>query len=293
MTSTSGSPSERPTAMGTNDASVCSTITLTTDFGPAGAYVAAMKGAILTINPRVTLVDVSHDVGPQRLREAVFLTQTAWPFFPPGAVHIAVVDPGVGGPRRALALETPHGMFLGPDNGVLSAALPDEMRPSGGDGPSAVELRPGYRAVAITEPRYLLAPVSATFHGRDVFAPAAAHLSVGVDLEALGEGVESILAYPPVRAVRLADGSLDGRVVHIDNFGNVLTDIRAEDLPEGEFALDVAGQVASGPVRTYAEASGLAALVGSSGFLEIALPNGDAAKSLGVKVDDAVQLRKR
>ena len=266
-------------------------ITLTSDFGLADPYVAAMKGVMLGLNPRAVIVDVSHEVRPQRLLQAVFITQSVWPFFPPGSIHIVVVDPGVGTSRRALVLETPRGHFLGPDNGVLSAGLPDDARPPANEGPAPVALPAGFRAFAITNRRYLRDPMSATFHGRDVFAPAAAHLSLGVPPDELGEPVETVLAFPPLRARRCADGSLQGRVVHIDRFGNVVTDVRADDLPQGAFTVELAGQQVPGPVRTYAEATGLAAIVGSSGYLEIALPNGSAAATLRVDTGDAVVVR--
>jgi len=258
-------------------------ITLTSDFGLADPYVAAMKAVILGINPRAQLVDVTHGVRPQGLLQAVFLTQAAWPFFPPGAVHVVIVDPEVGTARRALALQTPRGLFIGPDNGVLSSALPDEARPASGP-PQPVELPAGYRAFAITERRYLREPVSATFHGRDVFAPAAGHLSLGVPPEAFGDAVEAIVAFPPLRAQPDASGVLHARVVHIDRFGNVVTDARAADLPAGGIAVEIAGRVVPGLARTYAEASGLSALVGGAGLLEVALPNGNAAALLAVEI---------
>ena len=266
-------------------------VTLTTDFGLADPYVGVMKGVILGINPGAAIVDISHEVRPQRLLQAVFITQAAWPFFPQGTVHVVVVDPGVGTGRRAVALGTSAGCFLGPDNGVLSAALPDGVRPPFEQGLASVTLPAGCRAFAITNRRYLREPVSATFHGRDVFAPAAAHLSLGVPPEELGEGLETLLAFPPLRAHRCADGSLQAQVVHIDRFGNVVTDARAEDLPEGSFVVELAGRRVVGPVRTYAEAAGLTALVGSSGYLEVALPNGSAAATLGVDIGEGVVVR--
>ncbi len=266
-------------------------ITLTTDFGLADSYVAEMKGIILGINAQATIVDVSHAVRPQRLLQAVFITQAAWLSFPTGAVHVAIVDPGVGTDRRAIALVTPRGHFVGPDNGVLSAALPDDARPQSPAGPTSVALPAGCRAFTITNPRLLREPLSATFHGRDVFAPAAAHLSLGAPAETLGEPVDALLAFPPIRARRRADGVLQAEVVHIDRFGNVVTDARAEDLPEGPFTVELAGQRVPGPVRTYAEATGPAALVTSSGYLAVILPNGSAAETLGVEIGDGVLLR--
>lgn len=275
--------------MGKSRGAARAIITLTTDFGLADPYVAAMKGVILALNPEATIVDVSHAVRPQRLLQGVYLTQAAWPAFPPEAIHVVVVDPGVGSERRALVLETPRGLFVGPDNGVLSSALPEEARPA--SGPALVEVPAGCRAFSITNRRYLREPVSATFHGRDVFAPAAAHLSLGVPPEELGEPVDSLLAFPPLRARRCPDGALQARVLHIDRFGNVITDVRADDLPDGAFTVELAGRLVPGPVRTYADASGLAALVGSSGYLEIALPNGSAADALHVDIGDAAVLR--
>jgi S-adenosylmethionine hydrolase len=266
-------------------------ITLTTDFGLSDPYVAALKGVILAINPRAILVDITHEVRPQQVMQATFVTQAAWPYFPPGATHLVVIDPGVGTGRRAVALETPRGRFVGPDNGVLSAALPDEARPAGGQKAAPVPLPPEYRAYAISNPRYMLRPVSATFHGRDIFAPAAAHLSLGVPIEELGERLDAIVALPPLRAPRNADGSLVGRVVHVDRFGNAITDIRAEDLPEHEFTVELGRRRVSGLARTYAEATVLSALVGSSGYLEVALRNGSAARELGVEIGDAAALR--
>ncbi len=268
-------------------------ITLTTDFGLADPYAAQMKGVILGLNPRATIVDVSHEVRPQRLLQAVFLTQAAWPAFPSGTIHIAVVDPGVGTERSAIAMATGHGVYLGPDNGVLSAALPETARPRGAEGLSRLPVPAGCRSFAITNERLLREPVSATFHGRDVFAPAAAHLSLGVPPEDLGEPVDAIVAFPPLRAEPAPDGSLRAQVVHIDRFGNVITSVRAADMPVGAFVVHVAEHSVPGPVQTYAEARKLAALVGSSGYLEVALPNGSAADLLGIDIGDAVLVRQR
>jgi S-adenosylmethionine hydrolase len=266
-------------------------ITLTTDFGLGDPYVAAMKGVLLGINPHARLVDVTHDIRPQQIGQALFVTQSAWPFFPSGAVHVAVVDPGVGTERRAIALETPGGRYVGPDNGVLSSALPDEVRRHVRHGGRAVSLLEGYRAISITNRRYLREPVSATFHGRDVFAPAAAHLSRGVPIDELGEPLESVVAWPPLRATRGDDGCLRGRVIHIDRFGNVITDILAADVHAAKFSVEVAGGAIGGPVRTYAELTGPGVIAGSSGYMEIALPSGRAAEALGVDIGAAAVLR--
>ena len=280
-------------AMETNEERRRAIITLTTDFGVADPYVAAMKGVALAINPAAHLIDISHEVLPQRLLQAVFITQMAWRFFPAEAIHLVVVDPGVGSERRGLAMATPYGVFVGPDNGILSAALPDDARLQEGDGPSLITLPPGYRAVALTEQRYQRTPVSATFHGRDIFAPAAAHLSLGTSLEELGEVTDAVLAFAPLRARQRADGALEARVVHIDRYGNVLTDIRAEDVPDGPYVVEVGGRSVAGPVRTYGEAEEPAALIGSHGFVELAVQGRSAARALNVDIGAGVVLRRR
>jgi len=266
-------------------------ITLATDFGLQDAYVAAMKGAILTVNPAARLVDVSHAIRPQAIEQGVFVLAGAWPYFPPGAIHVAVIDPAVGTARRALALRTATATFVGPDNGVLSAALPDDVRSAAGDSPAPVRLPAGYRAVSLTNERYFRSPVSSTFHGRDIFAPVAAHLSLGAALEDLGERVERIIALPPFRARRLADGSLRGRVLHIDAFGNLITDVRVEDLPPGNAVIEVAGRTVEGVSATYEPAADLRAVTGSSGYLEIAAPAGNAAATLKAELGLTVVVR--
>lgn len=265
-------------------------ITLTTDFGTSDAYVGALKGVILSLNPAATIVDITHDVRPQEVVQGAFILGSTSPYFPEGTIHVAVVDPGVGTERRGLVLATPRALFVGPDNGLLSAALPDDAR---GTAPEPTEASPvpvpaGYRAVAITRREYMGESVSSTFHGRDVFAPVAAHLSLGVAPEEFGEGVASVLAFPPFRARRRPDGGLQGRVLHVDRFGNLVTDVREEDLSSGDMQVEVRGRVLRGLRQTYAGAEGLTALIGSSGHLEIALPNGSAADSLGARVGDAV-----
>lgn len=263
-------------------------ITLTTDFGLSDSYVAQLKGVIIGINPRVRIVDISHSVLPQQMLQATYLTQTAWPYFPSGSVHLAVVDPGVGTDRRSIALETPQGVFVGPDNGVLSAALPDDVRP---DRPGRIPLPDTVRAFEISSPQYMLDHVSNTFHGRDVFAPVAAHLALGVAPEELGPPVSEVFTLPAIQATKLVDGTFEGTVIHIDHFGNIISDIRSQDLPEGGFSVEAGTGRLRGPVCTYAELDGPGALVGSSGYLEIAVPNGSAARLLDVQIGAPVRLQ--
>jgi S-adenosylmethionine hydrolase len=273
-------------------------ITLTTDFGLQDSYVAAMKGAILTINPTARLVDVSHAIRPQTIEQAAFVLAAAWPYFPPDAIHVVVVDPAVGSGRRALALRAAGATFVGPDNGVLSAALPDDVRMAAVDSPygrlsAPVDLPSSYRAVSLTNERFFRTPVSSTFHGRDIFGPVAAHLSLGVMLEELGEPVEQIIALPPFRARRQPDGSLRGRVLHIDAFGNLITDVRLEDLPSQNAVIEVAGRTVEGVSATYEAGADLRAVTGSSGYLEIAAPGGSAATVLKAELGLTVVVRSR
>lgn len=263
-------------------------ITLTTDFGLSDTYVAQMKGVILGINPNARIIDITHQVRPQQISQAAFLAQTAWPAFAPQSIHIAVVDPGVGTERRALLVESERGRFLGPDNGVLSAALPDDARPATC---VAITLPESVRAFELTNERYMRHPVSATFHGRDIFSPAAAYLSMGLSADELGTPVSELTALPPFRARPGDDGMLIGQVVHIDWYGNVVTDIRAADMPEGGFAIDIGGQSVPGPYRTFADLDGLGAVIGGSEFLGIAAPSGSAADVLNVDIGAPLRLR--
>lgn len=263
---------------------MASIITLTTDFGVRDQYVAAMKGVILQINPGATIVDVSHEVAAHDVVEAVYVTSQAWPWFPDGSIHVAVVDPGVGTARCPIIVETARGLHVGPDNGVLSACLPDQARRPG------LPLRGDVRAFAIEREELRLPSVSRTFHGRDIFAPAAAHLSLGVPPDRFGRRLEQIEVLPPLRASRRADGMIEGRVIHVDRFGNAVTDVLAGDLPAAGAVVEAASRRVP-LARTYAEAPGPAALVGSGGYLEIAVPGGNAARDLGLSPGTPVLVR--
>lgn len=243
-------------------------ITLLTDFGTADGYVAEMKGVLCTLAPDVPLIDVTHDIAPQDITAARLVLARCWRRFPAGTVHVVVVDPGVGTQRAAIAVESEGRFLVGPDNGVLSPAL------------FALDARIVRLPVPIT--------AAATFHGRDVFAPAAAALVEGAALTDLGEPFTTPvrLRTPPPR--RDADGSLHGEVLTIDRFGNVITNLMTRE-PAG--TVEVAGQVAR-LVRTYGDAAfgEIVALVGSSGFVEIAMRNGSAAGALGIARGEAVVL---
>lgn len=270
-------------------ASADAIITLTTDFGIDDAYVAAMKGVILGINPGATIVDISHSIEPQNIRQGAFVFSTAYPFFPQDAVHLVVVDPGVGGPRRAIILETDNAIFVAPDNGVLSYVVQASTRKRI-SGATLMRLPPGLQAFEITNPKYWRHPVSPTFHGRDIFAAVAAHTSLGKPLEDLGRAIASVNVFPLPRPETDADGNLAGHILHIDHFGNLVTDVTRQDLPSGGFSVEVAGHKIGSLSQSYDQAEGLLALIGSGGQLEIALKGGSAARLLGSRIGDDLRL---
>lgn len=248
-------------------------ITLLTDFGTADGYVAEMKAVLATEAPGVPVVDATHDIAPQDVEAGRLALARYWRRFPRGTVHVAVVDPGVGSARAALAVESDGRLLVGPDNGVLSPAL----------------LLAGARAVRLPVP-----PRAApTFHGRDVFAPAAARLALGAVLDALGEPADDPVVRRTPEARRLADGAIEGCVITVDRFGNAVTNLVAGPSAQRPgAALDVGGRLV--PVRrVYADvAPGEAvALAGSSGLLELAVRDGSAARLLGVARGARVVLR--
>ena len=267
-----------------------SIITLTTDFGTADPYAGVMKGVILGINPGATIVDITHEVQPQSILEGAFAIGSSHRFFPSGTVHVVVVDPGVGTSRDALLLATPSAFFLAPDNGVLSRVVgegfPDEPDVS----EDRVPLPADYSAYRLTNSEFWLHPVSSTFHGRDVFAPVAGHLSLGVPVDQLGEAVQS-LAWLPSPRPAWDGGGIVGRVVHVDRFGNLVTDIPASQLPQqGQVTIEVGGRQIQGLSRSYSEGGTLLAIIGSVDTLEVSVRNGSAAGQLGAKVGDAVRV---
>jgi len=271
-------------------------ITLTTDFGLQDAYVAAMKAVILGVNPNATIVDVCHSIEPQNIAQAAFLLGTVYAYFPKDTIHVLVVDPEVGiRRRRTIILKTPEAFFVAPDNGVLSyvirhGASPERKSPEA----ELTTLPPRLVAVEIANPKFWHHPVSATFHGRDIFAPVAAHLSLGVPPQEFGQVITSVNVLPIPQPQLGKGGQLVGHVLHIDSFGNVVTDIHEEDLPPGRFRLQIAGHRIDSLSSSYAnaEADQLVALIGSSGRLEVALRNGSAAARLDVKIGDQVSIRK-
>ncbi len=260
-------------------------ITLTTDFGTADTFVGEMKGVILGVNPDAAIVDLTHDVPPHDIVAGAYLLGAAYRQFPPGTIHVAVVHPGVGTAWRPLAVSGPNAAFVCPDNGLLSYVLERE----GGSPPDRPPLEvgeaglpPGWVAYHLKNDRYWRRPVSATFHGRDIFASVAAYLSVGEPAAKMGPAAVRVQAFRVPRPLA-ANGRIDGAVVHVDRFGNLVTNIGAALLPSsGAFVVEVGGQRTTGLADSYQSGGALLAIVGSQGTLEIAARNGRAAAELGV-----------
>lgn len=272
-----------------------SVITLTSDFGSSDGYVAAMKGVILGVNPEVTLIDICHNTSPQNINQASFVIGTTARYFPPDTIHIVVVDPGVGTKRPAIIAKTPFGYFITPDNGSLSYLLqPYLVKPVTSIGPVSVfeTFTPdlNLEVVRITNSRFWRASSSNTFHGRDIFAPVAAALSKGECMESFGERASTIEMLPLPQPDSYSDGTLTGNIIHIDNFGNLITNIQSGDIRSNKYLIRVGSEIIKGLSRTYADSGGLLAYIGSNGYLEIALRGGNACSLLNAKIGDEVKL---
>ncbi|MGH7497847.1 MAG: SAM hydrolase/SAM-dependent halogenase family protein [Gemmatimonadales bacterium] len=247
-------------------------VTLLTDFGTADSYVAEVKGVILTLAPGVTLVDITHAVSPGDVRSCAYLLARSWHRFPAGTIHLVVVDPGVGTDRRAVALRAQGHAFVGPDNGIFTPVLRD----------AEVEI------VTLPTP----GDASPTFHGRDLFGPAAAALANGIPLASLGEplvGLPSRLAYTEPR---YEGKSIVGEILYVDRFGTLVTNLSREMVPPYA-SIEVEG-LELGPLRrTFGDVptGGLLAYVGSGGEIEIAVRDGSAARRLGLGVGGRIRAR--
>jgi S-adenosylmethionine hydrolase len=272
-------------------------IGLLTDFGTSDVYVGVMKAVMLGIDPAARLVDITHQVQPQNVRQAAFALLNSVPYFLPESVFLVVVDPGVGSARRHLVARIGSWTFVAPDNGVLSYVL---------------AWQGGGEFVQLTNPAYQLGEVSDTFHGRDVFAPAAAHLALGVPLNALGVPLTDPLLLPAPE-LTLMERRIAGEVVHIDHFGNIVTSIGRlrwvtperlslmpvlghegdpMPIPATEAVVSVGGETVHGVQHSYSEGErgALLALVGSNGYLEVAVNQGNCAARLDVAIGDPVIL---
>lgn len=267
-------------------------IVLTTDFGASSPYAGVLHGVILRINPSATVVDLTHQIQPQNIRQASFILGTNYRFFPEDSIHVAVVDPGVGTDRKPLLVVTPVARFLAPDNGLLSHVLGNHLKET----PRQSGLFPlpsDCAAYYLTNSRYWLSPVSHTFHGRDIFAPVAAHLSLGVSPDQLGPPAQEMVWLPAPEPTRRGN-NLSGEVLYADHFGNLVTNIPVQELAgQGSLEVEIKGHRINHLSRTFhdqesGQASGLLALVGSHGYLEIAVPDGSASLILGVDTGEPV-----
>lgn len=256
-------------------------ITLITDFGDKSGYVGAMKGVILSINPGCRIVDISHRISPQDREEAAFVLKNVYPFFPPESIHLVVVDPGVGSDRNPILIESGTHWFIGPDNGVLSFPLLTEQFK---------------RAWKISSRGYVLPGVSSTFHGRDIFAPVAAHLSAGVPADDLGEDLKCCVRLEGLEP-EVTRGEIRARVVYTDHFGNLISNISDalfDAVVAGNpFRIAIGGKVIERIVSSYADAGEgeVMALFGSSRQLEIAVRNGSCRRTLQVEKGAAISVR--
>ena len=255
-------------------------ITLLTDFGTKDSYVASIKGVILSINPHCLVVDITHQVTPHDIQEGAFILANAYSYFPKGTIHLSVVDPGVGGARKPILLVTQNYFFIGPDNGLFTLVAQKERVT---------------QVVVLTEQRYFLSKVSKTFHGRDLFASVAAHLSLGIKPVTFGHEMNTIIKIGFQKPM-LKEGKLLGEILHIDTFGNLISNIDEERLlrfTKGQpFMIGVGRKTIRGLKEGYEEGKKgeTIALLGSSGFLEISVREGNAQKMLKLKTGDQIAI---
>jgi len=254
-------------------------IALITDFGWRDGYVGAVKGVIMTLNPEVKILDVAHEIPSHDILAGALVLEGVFDYFPPKTVFLTVVDPGVGGKRRGIVVEVEGKYLVGPDNGLFTFVLK----------------RKSFKAYEIRNRDYLLPEISATFHGRDVFAPVAAHLSLGVKPEQFGPIVESAeLAFLPlIEPIQTPEG-IQGEVIYVDRFGNLITNLKPMDLPQGSFIIEVEGEIIREIKSTYEEGEfgEVIALWGSHGRLELATKRGSLASKKGWGIGTKVKIRK-
>jgi S-adenosylmethionine hydrolase len=258
-------------------------ITLTTDFGTEDGNAAVMKGVILRVNPHALVVDLTHDIPPQDIADAAYVLRRAYTYFPRDTIHTVVVDPGVGTPRRAMAVQSSDAFFVAPDNGVLTYVI-QQLQDQGHE----------LRIVSLTNPQYWLSHISRVFHGRDIFAPVAAHLSLGVDLDAFGHELEDWVRIPRPR-LEMSPDKITGQVMHVDHFGNLLTNIpqSALDSVTDRLIITVAAREIRGLTKAFGhrQAGELIAYIDSSGHLAVGLVNGSAQQMLNCQVGTPVEIR--
>ncbi len=257
-------------------------ITLLTDFGIRDGYPGMMKGVIWKIAPQVQIADISHTIKPQNILHGALALARTTHFFPPGTIHVAVVDPGVGTTRRPIGLHLGEHYFVGPDNGLFTLVLEH-----------AEANHEKIQVVHLDQRQYWLPEISHVFHGRDIFAPSAAHLATGVPLEKLGTPIHDPIRLPVQHPEPIPGGGLRGQVLEIDTFGNLSTNIGEVDLiPMGEVSVVAGGKRIDGLVKTFGDrpTGSLIALIGTSHDLVVSVVNGDAAHTLNAALGDAVEV---
>ncbi len=256
-------------------------ITLTTDFGLKDPYAAEMKAVILSISPKTKIVDITHQIEKFNIRMGAYTLAAACPYFPKGTIHVIVIDPGVGTKRKAILIQTKTACFIGPDNGVLALAAKSQG------------IKHVYR---IENPKFMLPRISNTFHGRDIFAPAAAHLANGTSPSEFGPEIPEIVT-PQFAKITKTKTILTGEIIHIDGFGNIITNLREKDLKSMDIEKTVNLKIKDAMLKlklckAYSEVDAQQPLViiGSHNFLEISVNQGNAAENLQTKVGDKVTL---
>ena len=261
-------------------------ITLLTDFGTKDYFVAEMKAVILKINPKAIIVDITHDVEKYNIMNASFILACAYKWFPKGTVHVVVVDPGVGTPRRGIAIKTKNYYFVGPDNGVLMmAALKDGIE----------------KVVEITNKKYMLGEISTTFHGRDIFAPVAAYISLGISLDKIGKQIHDYIIPNYASPKIICKNKVEGLIIHIDSFGNIITNINKDIIEKIGLNYYDNVRIIIGnhelitkflPSYGYAKEGDFLTLIDSENFFEISINKGSAARILKVNTGDKVIIEK-
>jgi S-adenosylmethionine hydrolase len=257
-------------------------ITLTTDFGLRDPYVAEMKAVILSICPETTIVDVSHEIEKFNVRMAAFVLACAVPYFPKGTIYVAVVDPGVGTKRKPMLIQTRNAIYIGPDNGILALATKNDK---------PIQIR------EITNRKFMMPQISNTFHGRDIFAPTAAHIADGTELEMIGREIQKIVRPSFAKVVRKKN-TLVGEVIHVDSFGNIVTNVDRAELELIVTGLRISVRLGDTEremrlVNAYAEGERgePSVLVGSNNLIEIFVNRGNAAEALRVRNGDKIAIR--
>lgn len=256
-------------------------ITLITDFGLADGYPGIMKGVIYSISPSARIADITHLISPQNIREGAVALFRSYRYFPPGSIHVAVIDPGVGTNRRPIALQLGNHYFVGPDNGLFSLVVQE-----------AVSNRIDCHYVVLNNEKYWLPSPSNVFHGRDIFAPVAAHLSLGVSLDQFGDTTNDLIRMDFPKPTR-TENCMEGEVITIDHFGNLSTNILDMDLQDTQnIQVVIAGHMIQGLVRTFGEGQTgrLAAMIGTDHELMISIINGNAQEKLDVAAGEKIQV---